>query len=76
MGPVSLLLRSSDPKNQRYTVCVYLEDQCVELKNRAVDEVVVFVLSDNSAPLELVATKVMRDQIVGYLEVPSSKPTP
>ena len=76
VGPVSLLLRSSDPKNQRYTVCVYLEDQCVELKNRAVDEVVVFVLSDNSAPLELVATKVLRDQIVGYLEVPSSKPTP
>jgi Tfp pilus assembly protein PilV len=76
VGPVSLLLRSSDPKNQRYTVCVYLADQCVELKNRAVDEVVVFVLSDNSAPLELVATKVLRDQIVGYLEVPSSKPTP
>ena len=76
VGPVSLLLRSSDPKNQRYTVCVYLEDQCVELKNRAVDEVVVFVLSDNSAPLELVATKVLRDQIVGYLEVPTSKPTP
>jgi Tfp pilus assembly protein PilV len=76
VGPVSLLLRSSDPKNQRYTVCVYLEDQCIELKNRAVDEVVVFVLSENSAPLELVATKVLRDQIVGYLEVPSSKPTP
>jgi hypothetical protein len=76
VGPVSLLLRNSDPKNQRYTVCVYLEDQCVELKNRAVDEVVVFVLSDNSVPLELVATKVLHDQIVGYLEVPSSKPTP
>ena len=76
VGPVSLLLRSSDPKNQRYTVCVYLADQCIELKNRAVDEVVVFVVSDNSAPLELVATKVLRDQIVGYLEVPSSKPTP
>jgi hypothetical protein len=33
---------------------------------------VVFVLSDNSAPLELVATKVLRDQIVGYLEVPDN----
>ena len=76
VGPVSLLLRSADPKNQRYTVCVYLQDQCIELKNRAVDEVVVFVLSSNSAPLELVATKVLRDQIVGYLEVPSDKPTP
>jgi hypothetical protein len=76
VGPVSLLLRSSDPKNQRYTVCVYLDDQCIELKNRAVDEVVVFVLSNNSAPLELVVTRVLRDQVVGYLEIPVDKPTP
>jgi hypothetical protein len=76
VGPVSLLLRSSDPKNQRYTVCVYLDDQCIELKNRTVDEVVVFVLSNNSAPLELVVTRVLRDQVVGYLEIPVDKPTP
>jgi hypothetical protein len=72
VGPVSLVLKSSDVKNFRYTVCVALGSQCVELKNRAVNEVVVFVLSDNSAPLELVATKVLRDQIVGYLEVPDN----
>jgi DNA polymerase IIIc chi subunit len=76
VGPVSLVLKSSDPKNQRYTVCVYLDNQCIELKNRAVNEVVAFVLSKDSAPLELVATKVLHDQIVGYLEVPSDKPTP
>ncbi len=70
IGPVSLLLKASDPKTQRYTVCVYLENQCVELKDRVVNEVVVFVLHRNSAPLELVATKVLRDQIVGYLEIP------
>jgi hypothetical protein len=46
------------------------------LKDRAVDEVVVFVVSRNSAPLELVATKVLRDHIVGYLEVPAEKPAP
>jgi hypothetical protein len=76
VGPVSLVLKSADPKNQRYTVCVYLDNQCIELKNRAVNEVVAFVLSKDSAPLELVATKVLHDQIVGYLEVPSDKPTP
>jgi hypothetical protein len=75
VGPVSLILKNSDPKNLRYTVCVAFESQCVELKNRAVNEVVVFVLSDKSAPLELVATKVLHDQIVGYLEVPD-KPLP
>jgi len=75
VGPVSLVLKNSDAKNSRYTVCVAFESQCVELKNRAVNEVVVFVLSDKSAPLELVATKVLHDQIVGYLEVPD-KPLP
>jgi hypothetical protein len=76
VGPVSLLLKTADPKNQRYTVCVYVDNQCIELKSRAVDEVVVFALSSNSAPLELVATKVLRDEIVGYLEVPTEKQAP
>ena len=74
VGPVSLLLKSVDPRTQRYTVCVYLENKCIELKDRAVNEVVVFVLSKNSAPLELIATKVTHSEIVGYLEVPDSKP--
>jgi hypothetical protein len=74
VGPVSLLLKSVDPRTQRYTVCVYLESKCIELKDRAVNEVVVFVLSKNSAPLELIATKVTHSEIVGYLEIPDSKP--
>jgi|ERR1700730_870741 len=72
VGPVSLLLKNADVKSQRYTVCVYVKDQCLELKNRSVNEVVSFVTADNSAPLALVATKIMHDQIVGYLEVPTS----
>jgi hypothetical protein len=72
VGPVSLLLKNADVKSQRYTVCVYVKDQCLELKNRSVNEVVSFVTADNSAPLALVATKIMHDQIVGYLEVPAA----
>jgi hypothetical protein len=73
VGPVTLQLKSVDLKGQRYSVCVYFEDRCIELKDRVLNEVVVFVLSKNSSPLELVATKVVRDQIVGYLEVPADK---
>lgn len=73
VGPVTLLLKSVDPGMQRYTVCVYLENKCIELKDRAVNEVVVFVVSKNSAPLELIATKVTHNEIVGYLEVPEPK---
>lgn len=73
VGPVSLVLKDSDLKRQRYTVCVYISTQCIELKDRAVDEVVVFALSHDRTPLELIATKVTRDGIVGYLEVPTNK---
>jgi hypothetical protein len=76
VGPVTLQLKSVDAKSQRYSVCVYFEDRCIELKDRVLNEVVVFVVSKNSAPLELVATKVLRDQVVGYLEVPVEKQQP
>jgi hypothetical protein len=74
VGPVTLQLKSVDMKNQRYSVCVYFEEHCTELKDRAMNEVVVFVVAKDSTPLELVATKILRDQIVGYLEVPTAKP--
>ena len=73
VGPVALQLKSADSKNQHYTVCVYFDRKCVELKNRALNEVVVFLVTKDGAPLELVATKIQRDQIVGYLEIPSEK---
>lgn len=70
VGPVTLQLKNVDKKAQRYSVCVYFQDRCIELKDRVLNEVVVFVVSKNSGPLELVATKILRDQIVGYLQVP------
>src|ERR1700692_1673909 len=74
IGPVSMVLKNVDTRNKKYSLCIYVADQCIELKDRAVNEVVAFVISKNSAPLTLVATKVLRDQIVGYLEVPTGKP--
>jgi len=72
VGPVTLQLKSADSRNQHYSLCVFFGDQkCIELKDRALNEVVVFVIEKNSPPLELVATKIHHDQIVGYLEVPS-----
>jgi hypothetical protein len=73
VGPVELQLKSTDMKAQRYTVCVFVDSKCIELKNRVLDEVVVFVLARGTPPLELVATRISRDGIVGYLEVPSEK---
>jgi len=72
VGPVTLQLKSADSRNQHYSLCVFFSEQkCIELKDRALNEVVVLVIEKNSPPLELVATKILRDQIAGYLEVPS-----
>lgn len=70
IGPVSLQLKDLTRKSQRYSVCVYVDQKCVELKDRSLREVVVFVAGSGGHPLELVATKIFRDGIAGYLEVP------
>lgn len=73
VGPVSLVLKSTNPKKQSYTLCVYVQPTCIELKDRMVHEVVQFVASRNGQPLEVIATRIVKDEILGYLEVPRSQ---
>ena len=70
VGPVHLALKSTNQKNFRYTLCVYVEQTCLELKDRNRFEVVEFIVSRNSPPLEMIATRVTKEGILGYLEVP------
>jgi DNA polymerase IIIc chi subunit len=70
VGPVSLALKSVSPKHHRYTICVYVQNSCTELKNRMLHEVVQFAVSRNAAALRIVGTKLSSDEMVGYLEVP------
>ncbi len=73
IGPVSLVLKSTNPKKQSYTLCVYVQPTCIELKDRMVHEVVQFVVARNSAPFQVVATRIVKDEILGYLEVPRNQ---
>ena len=70
IGPVSLALKSANPKTQRYTLCVYIQPACVDLKDRTLHEVVQFVLVRNATPLQVIATKITKDEVLGYLEAP------
>lgn len=70
LGPVAVALKSTNAKTQRYTVCVYVQRSCVELKDRTPYEVVQVALSRDAPPLQVIATKVTKDLITGYLEVP------
>ena len=69
VGPVYVALKSASEKSQRYTVCVYVDSACIELKDRSLNEVVEFVTSRNSPPMGFIATTITRDRILGYLEV-------
>ena len=70
LGPVTVALKSTNPRSQRYTVCVYVQRACVELKDRTLYEVVQVALNRDSPALQVIATKVTKDVITGYLEVP------
>jgi hypothetical protein len=73
IGPVHLGLKSTNQKTQRYTLCVYVQTSCLELKDKAIYEVAQFAISRDSAPLEVIATKISKDGILGYLEIPRDK---
>jgi len=74
VGPIEISLQSSNQKSRRYTLCVYVQGACVQVKDRVLFEVVQLVVTPGSVPLELIATKVDKDGIVGYLEVPNGNP--
>jgi hypothetical protein len=71
VGPVRLSLKSANQKSKRYTLCVYLQTDCVEVRDRVLYEVVQLAVSHDEAPIELIATEVGKDGIVGYVEVPA-----
>jgi hypothetical protein len=70
-GSVSLGLKATNQKNHHYTMCVYVQGSCIELRDRSLYEVVELSLSRGSQPLMVVATKVTRDRVLGFLELPS-----
>lgn len=71
VGPVRISLRTANQKSQRYTLCIYVQKSCLKVQDRILYEVVQLAVSRGAAPLELIATKIGRDGIAGYLEVPS-----
>lgn len=73
VGPVTLELKSVSAKHQRYTLCVYIQNSCTELKDRMLHEVVQFEVSRDSVPFKLVGTKISDDSMTGYLEVPQGQ---
>lgn len=68
---VTLLLKKTDPKHNRYTVDVNADDKLTEKKDKSINEPVQFYTAKGGhTPYELVINTVGKDQIVGYLSTP------
>jgi hypothetical protein len=70
IGDLQVILKSADPKHQRYTIEVIADDKRVEKRDRTTNEPVQFLLSRATLPYELVVNDVKKDMIVGYVAAP------
>ena len=73
VGDITLLLKKTDPKKNKYTVEVMADDKLTEKKDRSVNEPVQFYTSKAKQPYELVVNSVAKDLIVGYLATPKDQ---
>jgi archaellum component FlaC len=68
VGDISLLLKNTDPKKNKFTLQVQADDKLTEKKDRNINEPLQFYVS--SSLYELVVNTVGKDDISGYLSTP------
>jgi hypothetical protein len=72
VGPISMELASTSVRGQHYSIRMMVDDKSVELKDRALNEIVQFYTSRSKYPLRLIVSQIERGQVSGTLAVPSS----
>jgi hypothetical protein len=75
-GDITLLLKNTDQKKNRYTVQVMADDKLTEKKDKSINEPVQFYTARGGrTPYELVINKVEKNLITGYLSTPKDMAT-
>jgi chromosome segregation ATPase len=72
VGNILLLIKKTDPKNNKYTVELVAGDKKFEKKDKYINEPLQFLSPGARQPNELVVNEVRKDQIIGYLSAPKS----
>ncbi len=70
VGDVSIILRKTDAKHNKYTLEVLAGDKKTEKKEKNINEPVQFYISKARRPCELVVNEVQKDYVIGYLSAP------
>jgi len=74
VGDITLLLKKTDPKRNKYTLEVIADDKSTEKKDKNVNEPVQFyVAKGGHQPYELVVNEVKKDVVKGYLATPKDQ---
>lgn len=77
VGTVSLELRKTDQKHNKFTVEVYADDKVYEKKDRNVNEPLQFYAGKDPALYEIVVNSIKsKNEISGYLSTPKGAPQP
>jgi hypothetical protein len=70
IGDFQIRLTKADPKKNKYTVEVIVDDKLIEKKDKTANEPVQFMMPKAAMPYELVVNEVRKDMIVGYVSAP------
>ncbi len=74
VGDITLLLKRTDPKKNKYTLEVFADDKVTEKKDKNINEPIQFyVAKAGRQPYELVVNEVKKDIVKGYLATPKDQ---
>lgn len=73
VGDITLVLKKTDPKKNKFSVDVVADDKLTEKKDRNINEPLQFYTAKARQPYELVVNQVSKDLIVGYLATPKDQ---
>jgi hypothetical protein len=77
VGTVSLELKKTDPKKNKFTLNILADDKTYEKKDRNVNEPLQFYSGKDPALFEIVVNSISsKNQISGYLSSPKGAPVP
>ena len=70
VGDISIILRKTDAKHNKYTVEVLAGDTKTEKKEKNINKPVQFYVAKAQRPFEIVVNEVAKDYVIGYLSAP------
>jgi hypothetical protein len=73
VGDVTLSLKKTDPKRNRFTLDVLADDKHLEKKDKTINEPVQLYVGGGMQPYEIVVNQVSKDHVTGYLSTPKVK---